>query len=137
VYENTPNLEHTIINKGSMKVIHRFIQVEMKGHDCYLTWFKGRDNQDELATWHRIFQRGPSPSLNLVKQSQVLDGYDSMLHDDWLDIPWVIIVHSFHFKPKMVSDKNTWRNIYATIFLCSLHKGKNVKDHVFSEKCLL
>ena len=46
-----------------------------------------------------------------------------MLHDNWLDIPCVIILHSFRFKPKMVSDKNTRRNIFTTIFLCLFHKG--------------
>jgi hypothetical protein len=45
-----------------------------------------------------------------------------MLHDDWLDIPGVVILHPFCFKPGMVSDKNTQRNIFATIILCSFHK---------------
>ena len=51
-----------------------------------------------------------------------------MLHDKWLDIPCVIILHSFCFKPKMVSDKNTQRNIFTIIFLCSLNKGIVAKD---------
>ena len=46
-----------------------------------------------------------------------------MLHDDWLDVPWIVIVHPFCFKPRMVSDKNTQRNIFTTIFLFSFHKG--------------
>ena len=46
-----------------------------------------------------------------------------MLHDKWLDIPWVIILHSFCFKPGMVSDNNTRRNIFIIMFLCSFHKG--------------
>ena len=33
--------------------------------------FKGRDNQDELATWHNIFQRSSSPHLNFARQNQV------------------------------------------------------------------
>ena len=45
-----------------------------------------------------------------------------MLHDDWLDIPGVVILHSFCFKPKMVSDKNIRRNIFTIIFLCLFHK---------------
>jgi hypothetical protein len=36
MYVHTPNLEHIIANKGSMKVLHKFIQVEIKGHDYYL-----------------------------------------------------------------------------------------------------
>jgi hypothetical protein len=46
-----------------------------------------------------------------------------MLHDDWLDIACVVILRSFCFKPTMVSDKNTQRNILTIIFLCSFHKG--------------
>ena len=98
----------------------------MKEHDCYLAnwaWLKGRNNQGGLATWHKIFQRSSSPHLNFCKAKSSLDGCDSMLHDDWLDIPWVVILHSFCFKPKMVSDKNTRRNILIIMFLCSLHKG--------------
>ena len=48
---------------------------------------------------------------------------DSMLHDDWLGMPCVFILHYFCFKPKMVSDKNTRRNILTIILLCSFHKG--------------
>jgi len=100
----------------------------MKKHDCYWAWFKGRDNQDELATWHKIFQRSPSPRLEFCKAKSSLDGCNSMLHDNWLDIPWVIIIRPLCFKPRMVSDKNTWRNIFFTIiFLCSFHKGIIVK----------
>ena len=47
----------------------------------------------------------------------------SMLHDDWLDIPCVIILHSFRFKYEMVSDKNVWRNIFTTMFIYLFHKG--------------
>ena len=50
-----------------------------------------------------------------------------MLHDSWLDIPCVVILHSFCFKPRMVSDKNTWRNIFKIIFLFSFHKGITTK----------
>ena len=46
-----------------------------------------------------------------------------MLHDNWLDIPCVVILHSFCFKPGMVSGKNTRRNIFTIILLCSFHKG--------------
>jgi hypothetical protein len=72
---------------------------------------------DELATWHRIFQRSPSLSLNFVAKSSLVDRTlmcecDSILHDNWLDIPCVVILHSFYFKPRMVSDKNTQRNIF-------------------------
>ena len=123
MYEHIPNLEHTIVNKGSMKALQRFIQLEMKNHDYYWAWFKGRDNQDKSVTWPKIFQRSPSPRLEFCKAKSSLDGCDSMLHDDWLDIPWVIIVHSFCFKPEMVSDRNTRKNIFATMFLCLFHKG--------------
>ena len=80
MYEHTPNLKHTIVNKGSMKALQRFIQIEMKEHDCYLAnraWLKGRDNQDELATWHEIFQRNPSPMLETCKAESSLDGQNS------------------------------------------------------------
>jgi hypothetical protein len=50
-----------------------------------------------------------------------------MLHDNWLDIPCVVILHSFCFKPGMVSDKNTQRNIFKIIFLFSFHKGISAK----------
>ena len=46
-----------------------------------------------------------------------------MLHDNWLDIPYVIILHCFCFKPRLVSDKNTRRNIFHNYILCSFHKG--------------
>ena len=46
-----------------------------------------------------------------------------MLYDNWLDIPCVIILHSFCFKPRMVSDKNTQKNIFTIIFLGLFHKG--------------
>ena len=100
----------------------------MKKHDYYWTWFKGRDNQDKLAIWHKIFQRSPSPRLEFCKAKSSLNGCDSMLHDDWLDIPWVIIIHSFCFIPKMDSDGNTRRNMFRIIFLCSLHKGITEKS---------
>ena len=53
MYEHTPNLKHTVANKGSMKALQRFTQMEMKEHDCYLAnqaCLKGRDNQNNLAT---------------------------------------------------------------------------------------
>ena len=50
-----------------------------------------------------------------------------MLHDNWLDIPCVVILHSFCFKPGMVSDKNIRRNIFTVIFLYSFHKGITAK----------
>ena len=77
MYEHTSNLEHTIVNKGGMKALQRFIQIEMNEYDCCLAswaWFKGRDNQDELATWHKIFQRSSSPTLEFCKAESSLDG---------------------------------------------------------------
>ena len=50
-----------------------------------------------------------------------------MLHDNWLDIPCFVILHSFCFKPGMVSDKNTQRNIFTIIFLGLFHKGITAK----------
>ena len=78
--------------------------METKGHDCYLAnraWLKGRDNQDQLATWHKIFQRTSSPTLEFCKAESCLDDRtlmcecDSMLHDNWLDIPYVVIPRYF------------------------------------------
>ena len=57
-----------------------------------------------------------------------------MLHDNWLDIPCINILHSFCFKPRMVSDKNTQRNIFTIIFLCLFHKGITTKGE--SSCCL-
>ena len=125
MYEHTPNLKHTIANKGSMKGLLRFIQIEMKENDYYLAnwaWLKGRDNQDELATWHKIFHSS-SPTLEFCKAKSGLDGCDSMLHDDWLDIPWVIIVRPFCFKPRMVSDNNTRRNIFHNYVSMLISQG--------------
>jgi hypothetical protein len=34
----------------------------------------------------------------------------------------------FYFRPRMVSDKNTRRNIFTIMFLCSLHKGITAKS---------
>ena len=72
------------------------------------------------------------PNLNFATKSSLDDRTlmcecDSMLHDDWLDIPCVVILHSFCFKPAMVSDKNTQRNILTIIFLCPFHKGITTK----------
>ena len=50
-----------------------------------------------------------------------------MLQDNGLDIHCVVILHSFYFKPKIVSDKNTQRNIFTIIFLLSSHKGITTK----------
>ena len=50
-----------------------------------------------------------------------------MLHDDWLDIPGVVTLRSFCFKPGMVSDKNTQKNIIIIIFLFSFHKDITAK----------
>ena len=92
MYEHTPNLKHTIANKGSIKALYRFIQIEMKEHDCYLAnWscLKGSDNQDNLATWQEIFQRSSSPTLEFCKAESCLDDRilmcecDSMLKDNW------------------------------------------------------
>ena len=125
MYEHTPNLKHTIVNKGSMKALQRFIQIEMKEHDCCLANLSmaSRQRQLKLATWHKIFQRSSSHSLEFCKAKSSLDGCDSMLHDGWLDIPGFVILHSFCFKPRMVSDKNTQRNIFTIIFLGLFHKG--------------
>ena len=51
-----------------------------------------------------------------------------MLHDNGLDIPCVVILHSFYFRPRMLSGKNSQRNIFTIIFLCSFHKGIIAKD---------
>ena len=76
MYEDTPNLKHTIANKGSMKALQRFIQIEMKEHGCYLAngaWLKGRDNQNQQ---HGIgFFREVHPLyLNFANAKSSLDG---------------------------------------------------------------
>ena len=70
-----------------------------------------------------MFLEKSIPQLEFCRKKSSLDGCDSMLHDDWLDIPCVLIPHSFCFKPRMVSDKNSRRNIFTIIFLCLFHKG--------------
>ena len=40
----------------------------------------------------------------------------------------IVILRSFCSRPKMVSDKNTRRNILTIIALCSLHRGIIEKD---------
>ena len=139
MYEHISNLEHTIVNKGSMKVLQRFIQLKMKEHDCYWAWFKGRDNQDELATWHKIFQRSPSPRLQFCKAKSSLDGCDSVLHDDWLDIPWVVIFYSFCFKPGWLVTKIPEGIFSQLCFYAHFTRAlqQKVKAHVISRKCLL
>ena len=102
--------------------------MEMKGHDCYLAnWaqLKSRD-QNKLTTWQEMFLGKSIPSLNFTAKSS-LDGYDSIMHDDWLDIPCIVILCSFCFKPAMVSDKKTRRNILTIIFLCLFDKGITAK----------
>ena len=67
----------TMADKCSMKALQRFTQTEMKEHDCYLAnkaCLKGRDNQNNFATWQEMhFQGSLSPSLNFVEKSS-LDG---------------------------------------------------------------
>ena len=119
-----------------MKVLQRFIQIEMKEHGCYLAngaWLKGRDNQNQQ---HGIgfFREVHPPYLNFVEKIKF--GWMQLnVHDKWLDIPYVVILHSFCFKPRMVSDKNTRRNIFTIIFLFSFHKGITAKGE--SSCCLL
>ena len=71
MYEHTPNLKHTIANKGSMKILYRFIQIEMKEHGCYLAnwaWLEGRDNQNNLATWQEMFLGKSIPQLEFCRK---------------------------------------------------------------------
>ena len=51
-------------------------------------------------------------------------------NDKWLNIPCVIILRSFCFKPRMVSDKNTRRNIFTIISML------NSQGH-YSKRCQL
>ena len=45
------------------------------------------------------------------------------MHDNGLDIPFIVILHSFYFRPRMVSGKNTRRNIFTIILLCLFSQG--------------
>ena len=76
----------------------------------------------------RFFREVHPPMLEFYKAKSSLDGCDSMLHDDQLDIPGAVILRSFCFKPKMVSDKNARRNIFTTLFLCLFDKGITTED---------
>jgi hypothetical protein len=69
----------------------------MKELDCSLAnwaWVGDRDNK-KLAIWHKIFKRSPYPKLEFCRTELNLDGYDLMLHDDWLDIPCIVILRPF------------------------------------------
>ena len=66
MYEHTPNLKHTIVNKGSMKTLQRFIQLEMKEHNLKVETTKM--NQQHGI---RFFKEAHPLGLNLARQSQV------------------------------------------------------------------
>ena len=73
---------------------------------------KGRDDQAKLETWHEMFWRTLSPILEFCEiQNQVWMikfSYecDSMLHNAWLDIPYVFLLFI-----EIISDKHTWRRL--------------------------
>ena len=47
MYEHTPNLKHTIVNKGSMKTLRDVFNLEMKEHDHgEILFFKDASGMD-------------------------------------------------------------------------------------------
>ena len=81
-------------------------------------YLKGRDNQH--SNMARNILRKSIPQAWILHKSR-LDECNSMLHDDWWDIPCVCCSFVlFCSRPGKVSDKNTRRNIFIIIFLCSL-----------------
>ena len=58
-----------------------------------------------------------------------------MLHDDWLDIPCVIILYSFCFKPGMVSEKIP-KGIFSQLYFYS-HFTRALQQKVKSLCCFL
>ena len=62
MYEQTPNLEHTIVKKGSMKALQRFIQIEMKEHDHGDRFFNKR------CKWHECMQ-GTKYAVDLILEN--------------------------------------------------------------------
>jgi hypothetical protein len=56
-----------------------------------------------------------------------LDGYDSILHNNWLDIPGVVIIHPFCSKPGMVSEKIPEGIFLQLYFYTHFKKGKRRK----------
>jgi len=59
-----------------------------------------------------------------ILQNSSLDEFNSVLHDDWLDIPCTCLsfIWSSCSNPRKVSDKNTRRNIFTIIIICSIHQ---------------
>ena len=73
-----------------------------------------------------MFLEKSIPQLEFCKAQSSLDGCDSMLYNDWLDIPGIVIPCSFCFKPRMATGKIP-KGVFTIIFLCSLHKGITAK----------
>ena len=73
---------------------------------------KGNNDQDNLATWHEMILRTPSPILEFCKmqnQAWMIEfscEWDFMLHNAWLDIPYVFLLFI-----EMIRDKHTWRRL--------------------------
>ena len=63
-----------------------------------------------------------------------------MLHDNWLDIPCVVIPYSFCFRPGMVSDKNYSKEYfhnYISMLISQGHHDKKGESSCYLPKVLV
>jgi hypothetical protein len=65
-----------------------------------------------------------------------LDGYALMLYDNWLDIACVIILRSFCFKPKMVSDKKYPKEYFHNYISMLTSQGQKGESSYYLSKVL-
>ena len=100
--------------------------------------FKGRDNQDELATWHKIFQRSSSPTLEFCKQNQVwMDVIQCCMMIGWtyLESSSFVLFASNQEWLVTIIPEGIFSQLcfYAHFTRVSQQK---VKTHIISRKCL-
>ena len=86
----------------------------------------------KIATWQRMFLCKVLPQA-LILQNSSLDEFNSMLYDDWLDIPCAC--HSSDLLARILERLVTRipEGIFFTVILiCSMHKAmlQIIKAHV-------
>jgi hypothetical protein len=94
--------------------------------------------------WHKIFQRSSSRTLEFCKAESSLDDRtlmcecDSVLHDNWLDVSYVVILHSFSSNLEWLVTKipeGIFSQLYFYAHFIRISQQK-MKTHVISQKCL-
>ena len=71
MYDYTPNLKHTIANKGSMKTLQSFIQIEMKSMIVIQQTERGlkvETTKINLATWQEMLLEKSIPQLEFYSK---------------------------------------------------------------------